>query len=347
MEYFFSLDELSDEIIRVLILSFLGFAIATLITPIYTTLAYNYKFWKRPREEALTGEKASVFSKLHKAKHQRQIPTMAGLITIASVVAVSLMFNWTREQTWLPVAALVGAGGVGFIDDLINIRGVGRGIAGLNSKIKLGLITAVATIGAWYFFSKLGYDSFHIPFPNTDLTVGWLLIPIFIFVVVSTANAVNITDGLDGLAGGLLVSAFGAFGIIAFMQTNYGIAAFCMTIVGALLSYVWFNIYPARFFMGDVGSFALGTALGVVAMLTDTLMLLPVIGLVFVLEAGSSLAQLISKKVFGRKLFVVAPVHHHFEAQGWPETKVTMRFWIIGQVMAVLGVLLALIGGHI
>jgi len=166
-------------------------------------------------------------------------------------------------------------------------------------------------------------------------------------VVVATANAVNISDGLDGLAGGLLVSAFGAFGIIAFMQTNYGIATFCLTIVGALLSYVWFNIYPARFFMGDVGSFALGTALGVVAMLTDTLMLLPVIGIVFVVEAGSSLIQLVSKQLFGRKLFIVAPVHHHFEAQGWPETKVTMRFWIIGQVMAVLGVLLALIGGHI
>ena len=178
--------------------------------------------------------------------------------------------------------------------------------------------------------------------------IGWLLIPLFILVVVSAANAVNITDGLDGLAGGLLTSAFTAIGLIALLQGNFGIAGFAMTIVGALLAYVWYNIYPARFIMGDVGSFALGASLGVLAMLTDTLVLLPVIGLVFVLETGSAIIQILSKKFRnGKKVFKVAPLHHHLEAMGWPEAKVTMRFWVIGQVAAVIGVILALVGGHI
>lgn len=342
----YHLSSLTDELVTVFILSFLGLALATLITPIYTTLAYRYKFWKKPRNNAITGEKASVFSRLHAAKHKRNIPTMAGVITLLAVAAVTVGFNWSREQTWLPLAAMAGAGLVGLVDDIINIRGLKPGIAGLRSSFKFGLITLVAGVGAWYFYSKLGYDSIQVTFDG-QLHLGWLLIPIFTFVVVATANAVNISDGLDGLAGGMLVSAFTAFGIIAFLQGHYGIAGFCLTMVGALISYVWFNIFPARFFMGDVGSFAFGTALGVVAMLTDTLMLLPVIGGVFVLEAGSSLLQIMSKKIRGRKIFLSAPIHHHFEASGWPETKVTMRFWLVSQVLAVIGIVLAIVGGHV
>ncbi len=195
-------------------------------------------------------------------------------------------------------------------------------------------------------YYKLGYTSIYLPVYG-DLSIGWLLIPLFILVVVSTSNAVNISDGIDGLAGGLLINAYAAFGVIALFQGNYGIAGYCFTVVGALLAYVWFNIAPARFVMGDVGSFALGTSLGVVAMLTDTLVLLPLIGLVFVLEAGSSLLQITSKKLFHRKIFIAAPIHHHFEAQGWPKTKVTMRFWVIGQTVAVIGVVLALTTGFI
>jgi phospho-N-acetylmuramoyl-pentapeptide-transferase len=154
------------------------------------------------------------------------------------------------------------------------------------------------------------------------------------------------TDGLDGLAGGLAATAFGAYAIIALIERKYGISGFCMTIVGGLLSYTWFNIYPARFFMGDVGSFALGTALGVVAMLTDTVLLLPVIAFVFVAEAGSVAIQLTSKKLRnGKKVFLSSPIHHHFEALGWPETKVTMRAWVVGQMAAILGVILFILGG--
>lgn len=184
-----------------------------------------------------------------------------------------------------------------------------------------------------------------MPLTDIDLQLGLWIIPLFVFAVVATANAVNISDGLDGLAGGLAASAFGVYAVIALIEARYGVAGFCMTVLGALLSYTWFNIFPARFFMGDVGSFALGTALGVVAMLTDTVLLLPLIGIVFVAEAGSSLLQIASKKLRGgKKIFLVAPIHHHFEAAGWPETKVTMRFWVIGQVAAVLGLMVFLLG---
>ena len=336
----------SQELASGLLLAFLGFALAMFFTPIYTSLAYKYKFWKKQRTASTTGETAKVFQKLHAAKHTRHIPTMAGIITVLSVVIATVVFNMSREQTWLPLVAMVGAGAVGLLDDIINIRGVGQGVAGLNSRLKLLLITVVALIGGWYFYSKLGYDSIHVPFVG-EWVLGIWLIPLFTFVVVATANAVNISDGLDGLAGGLLSIAFGAYGVIAFMQGNVGIAGFCVTLLGALLSYVWFNIYPARFFMGDVGSFALGTALGVVAMLTNTLTLLPIIGLVFVAEAGSSLIQILSKKFLHRKIFISAPVHHHLEAIGWPEVKVTMRFWVIGAVSGVAGIIIALVGGYI
>jgi phospho-N-acetylmuramoyl-pentapeptide-transferase len=208
------------------------------------------------------------------------------------------------------------------------------------------MITVMGRVLGWFFYSRLGATSIDIPFLGV-LVLGWGIVPLFAFAVVATSNAVNISDGLDGLAGGLLSVSYLAFGIIALFQTQFFLAGFCFTVVGALLSYLWFNIYPARFFMGDVGSFALGTSLGVVAMLTNTLFLLPIIGMVFVAEAGSSLIQIISKKLFHKRVFVSAPIHQHLEASGWPETKVTMRFWIISVVAAFMGVLMALAGGSI
>jgi phospho-N-acetylmuramoyl-pentapeptide-transferase len=338
------LEQLTKEATTIFALSFITFCVAMLLTPVYTFFAYRYKLWKRKRTHSTTGEVLEVVAKLSTRK--RSVPTMAGLIVVIAVTLVTLLFNLDRQQTWLPLAALLGGAVVGLIDDIINVRGNGEGVAGLRAPIKFALITLVAAVGAWFFYYKLGYTTIHIPF-GADVSLGWVLIPLFILVVVSTSNAVNISDGLDGLAGGLLTSAFGAFGIIAALQGNFGIAAFCLTVVGALLAYVWFNIPPARFFMGDVGSFSLGTSLGVVAMLTNTLFLLPIIGLVFVAEAGSSVIQIFSKKVFHRKVFISAPVHHHLEANGWEKTKVTMRFWVIGQVCAALGVILALAGGYI
>lgn len=338
-------EEFINQITITFLLSFAAFLLGMLLTPIYTYFAYRYKFWKKSRATSTTGEALNVIAKLRQ-KRKTPFPTMAGIIILVSVTIVTLLFNLDRQQTWLPLAALLGGGLVGLIDDIINVRGSGLGVAGIRAPIKFAMITIVAAIGAWFFYDKLGYTSIHIPFAG-DLILGWLLIPLFILVVVSTGNAVNISDGMDGLSGGLLLSAFTAFGVIAAAQGNFGIAGFCFTIVGALLAYVWFNIPPARFQMGDVGSFALGTSLGVVAMLTNTLFLLPIIGLLFVLEAGSSLIQITSKKIFHRKVFTAAPIHHHLEADGWPKTKVTMRFWIIGQVCAAVGIFLALAGGHI
>ena len=341
-----TLESMTTDLIHVFLLSIGAFLFAMFLTPIYTFFAYRYKFWKQQRSTSTDGKKLEVFTKLHAAKFRRNIPTMAGIIGVFSIAAITLLFNLDRAETYLPLAALVGGGIVGLIDDIINVRGLGGGVGGLRSGMKFTMITLIGVVLGWFFYTKLGIDSFHVPFVG-EVTIGWLIVPLFTFAVVATGNAVNISDGLDGLAGGLLAISFSTFGVIALLQGNSMMAGFCFTVVGALLSYLWFNIHPARFFMGDVGSFAFGVALGVVAMLTDTLLLLPVIGLVFVMEAGSSLIQILSKKFFKKKIFISAPVHHHLEAIGWPETKVTMRFWVIGCVVAFTGFVLAIAGGHI
>ena len=334
---------LTQNFLILLVQASLGFGVAIALTPVYTYFAFKLKLWKQIRDTATTGEKATVFARLHAAKHKRNIPTMAGIVTVIAISAVTLLTNWSRNQTYLLVFGLISAGSIGLIDDIINIRGSGKGVAGLRSTIKFLLIMVIAVIGALYFYYRLKYSLIHIPAVG-DFEIGILYIPLFVLVIVSTSNAVNITDGLDGLSGGLLAASFGAFGIIALAQGNIGIAGFCLATVGAVLAYTWFNIFPARFFMGDIGSFALGTALGVVAMLTNSVFVIPIIGFVFVMEAGSSLVQIISKKLFKRKIFISAPLHHHLEAIGWPETKVTMRLWIIGAVCAGLGVMIGLVG---
>jgi phospho-N-acetylmuramoyl-pentapeptide-transferase len=331
----------------VLTLGFMGFAISMILTPVYTKFAFKYQWWKRPRLDTVSGEKAVVFQKMHAEKHKRNIPTMAGIIGLTALSAVTILLNLDRGQTWLPLAAALGAGGVGLLDDVINLKGNGSGTAGLNFKIKLLLTSIIAAALSYWFVYKLGYSAVHIPFGGDISLAAPVMFVGFIFVILATANAVNITDGLDGLAGGLLVTAFASFTLIAFLQGNFGIAGFCLTLVGVLLSYLWFNIFPARFFMGDIGSFAFGTALAVVAIMLNSILLIPVVGLLFVVEVSSVVVQLFSKKIFKKKVFLSAPIHHHFEAKGWPETKVTMRFWVLGQVSGVLGLLVAVLGGHL
>ena len=338
--------KLTNDLTWVFALSVGTFFLSMLLTPVYTHLAYKYKFWKKQRTTSTTGEKLTVFNKLHAEKFKRNIPTMAGIIFVTSIAVITVAFNLNRGQTWLPLAALVGGGFVGLLDDFINVKGNGSGVAGLRSSLKFAMITALGIVLGWFFYAKIGAVAVHIPFLG-NLTLGWLMVPLFTFAVVATGNAVNISDGLDGLAGGLVAISYGAFGIIAILQSQLILAGFCFTVAGSLLSYLWFNICPARFMMGDVGSFALGASLGVVAMLTNTLFLLPIIGILFVVEAGSSLIQIFSKKVFKRKIFISAPFHQHLQASGWPETKVTMRFWVIAVVAAFIGVLLALAGGNI
>lgn len=337
---------LVGDVTQIFLLSAGAFLLAMALTPFYTFLAYRYRFWKKQRTTSTNGELLEVFSKLHANKFRRNIPTMAGVIGVVTIAVITLAFNLDRGETWLPLAALIGGAIVGLIDDVINLRSDGHGVAGLRSSIKFTMIVAIGLVLGWYFFTKIGIDTVQIPFVGA-IAIGWLIVPLFAFVVTATANAVNISDGLDGLAGGLLALSFAAFGVIALFQNQLILAGFCFTVIGALMSYLWFNIYPARFFMGDVGSFAFGVTLGVIAILTNSLLLLPIIGILFVIEAGSSLLQMTSKKFFKKKIFISAPIHHHLEAIGWPEAKVTMRFWVIGCIAASFGVMLALAGGHI
>ncbi|HVW67120.1 MAG TPA: phospho-N-acetylmuramoyl-pentapeptide-transferase [Candidatus Peribacteraceae bacterium] len=213
---------------------------------------------------------------------------------------------------------------------------------GLGVMPKLLSLLILSFIGALWFYYKLGINGIHIPYVG-DVFLGLWYIPIFMFIVVGTANAVNITDGLDGLAGGLLVIAFGAFGILAYLHGLYLLSAFCGVCVGAIAAFLWHNVPPALFFMGDTGSLALGGTLAVIAMMTDQALILPLIGFVFVVETLSVIMQLLSKKFRnGKKIFKAAPIHHHFEALGWGESKVTMRLWIVGSFAALLGIIIGL-----
>ena len=339
------LDDINKSMGYELILALGSFLLAMFLTPIYTNFAYKHKLWKRQKTVDVTGKQLTVMNKLHKDKIKRHFPTMAGVIMLVTVPVVLIATNCLdRGQTWLPIAAFVGGGLIGFVDDVLNLFGKSS-VAGLRAPVKFAMISALGLFLGWFFAVKLGWTAVMVPFvgPVQIGIIGMILL--FAFAVVATGNAVNISDGLDGLAGGLSMLAYGSYGVIALLQEQWHLAGFCFIVLGALLSYIWFNVYPARFMMGDTGSFALGAGLGVVAMMTNSFLLLPVIGGLFVIEAGSSLIQIISKKVFHRKIFISAPLHHHLQAKGWEESKVTMRFWVIGGVLAMLGVFLAMGGG--
>ncbi|MBN1325717.1 phospho-N-acetylmuramoyl-pentapeptide-transferase [Candidatus Falkowbacteria bacterium] len=339
-------------IIKIFFFAALAFILAILWTPGLTYFLYKYKLGKNIRD----GESAPIMSNLH--AHKAGTPTMGGILVWVTVLALALVtyylakftdsvilekFNFlTRSQTLLPLGALVAAALVGLLDDILNVRGIGPKGGGMQMRYKLLIYTAIALIGAFWFFFKLDWDLIHLPFIG-DFQISWWYIPLFVFIIVATSNAVNITDGLDGLAGGLLASSFAAFGIIAFTQGRYDLATFCGVITGALLAFLWFNIPPARFFMGDTGAMGLGVTLGIIAMLTNCVFILPIICLPFVLETLSVIIQMCSKRLFKRKVFLSAPLHHHLEAKGWPECKIVMRFWLVGMVTAVIGVILSLV----
>jgi phospho-N-acetylmuramoyl-pentapeptide-transferase len=341
------LDSISGEMFYNLILALGAFLLAMFLTPIYTFFAYKYKFWKKQKKTTLTGDALPVVTKLHAHKFKRVFPTMAGVIGLITVGVVTWICNMDRGQTLLPLAGFIGGGVIGLVDDAINIFGSGKGAAGLRAPVKFAMMIALGLALGWFMAIKLEWTSVMIPFVGAWNigVVGFILL--FAFAVVATSNAVNISDGLDGLAGGLSLIAYGAFGVIALFQGQWMLAGFCFTVVGWLLSYVWFNVPPARFMMGDTGSVALGAGLGVVSMMTNSIFLLPIIGVMFVIEAGSSLLEIFWKKVFGHKLFIAAPIHHHFEAKGWGEAKIVMRFWVIAGIFAIIGVFLAAAGGII
>lgn len=340
-------------IIKILFLSTLAFIFTFLFTPALTHFLYKYNLGKKIRSNGET----PVFTKMH--AHKAGTPTMGGILIWGTVLFFCLLFFYlpkifsgdilnglnflSRSETLLPLGALVATALVGLFDDWLDVRGRGiLGGGGLNIKHRLFIYTIIAIIGAWWFYFKLNWTVLHIPFWG-NFEIGWWYIPFFIFVIVATSFSVNEIDGLDGLAGGTLLASFSAFGVIAFVMGRYDLAAFCGVIVGALLAFIWFNIMPARFYMGDTGAMSLGVTLGVIAMLTNYVLLLPIIGFLFVVEALSVIIQISSKKFFGKKVFLSAPIHHHFEAQGWQEPKIVMRFWVISGVTAVLGLLLFLL----
>lgn len=344
-------------IIKVLLLSASAFIFAVLWTPLLTHYLYKYQMGKKIRSNGST----PIFTKLH--AHKTGTPTMGGILVWLTVLIFALVFYYlgkylpfdifrqlnflSRSQTLLPLGALVATALVGLVDDWLDAKGKGiLGGGGLKVKHRLLIYTIIAVIGAWWFYFKLDWDIFHVPFLG-DFSLGWPYILIFILVLVSTAFSVNQTDGLDGLAGGALLLAFASFGVIAFSIGKYDLAAFCGVIVGALLAFLWFNIAPARFFMGDTGAMSLGITLGVIAMLTNSALTLPIIGLVFVIESLSSIIQVLSKKTRGKKIFLSSPIHHHFEALGWPETKIVMRFWVIAGVSAAVGLIVFLLDKNV
>jgi len=337
-------------VLKIFILAVVSFTLSFVLTPAWSGFLYRYKLGKNIRDAA----DAPIMVALHAKKVGT--PTMGGVLiwfpvtfialSAAAMAALNPALGWfnflSRSGTWLPLFALVASALVGLVDDYWNVKRIGPKGGGLRMRHRLLLYAAIAAVGAWWFFAKLDWSIVHIPFGgNFDL--HWLFIPFFILVIVATSFSVNETDGLDGLAGGLLAVAFAAFGAIAFYAGKYDLAVFCGVIVGALTSFLWFNVNPARFFMGDTGAMSLGVTLGIVAFLLNQVWLLLIIGFVFVLESLSVIIQQLSKKIRHKKVFFSTPLHHHFEAQGWPEQKVVMRFWIIGIITAVCGLALALL----
>lgn len=341
------------DIIKIFFLTTLAFLVAVLCTPLLTHFLFKYKLGKNIRDEA----SAPIMAKLHAAK--AGTPSMGGIIIWATVLVLALVFHYgyalfgggffgtftflNRGETLLPLGALVASALVGLVDDYWNVRRMGPKGGGLRMRHRLLLYTLIAAVGAWWFTYKLDWDLLRVPFVGS-FNIGWWYVPAFIFVIVATSFSVNETDGLDGLAGGTLLFAYAAYAAIAFMQGKFDLAAFCGAIVGALLAFLWFNINPARFFMGDTGAMSLGVTLGIVAMLTNTALILPVIGIVFVLESLSVIVQLTSKRLRGgKKIFLSTPIHHHFEAIGWSEPKIVMRAWIIAAVSSAFGLVLAMV----
>ncbi len=286
---------------------------------------------------------------------------IAAISTIIVVLGLALWFGWFQSLLLVPFAGRPNLGVIGLlcILGLLMIALLFLGLSGAlvndvlhrfvmreGKKRGLGVLPKITSllllsfiVAAWFYF-KDGYDSVQVPFFGT-IIVGWWYVPLAMFTIIGTANAVNVTDGLDGLAGGLLVIAFGAFGALAFVQGLTVLAGFCAITAAAIAAFLWHNVPPALFFMGDTGALPLGGALAVIALMTNQLLLLPIIGAVFVIEMLSVIIQLTSKKLRGgKKIFRAAPIHHHFEALEWGESKVTMRLWIIGGFCAMLGVII-------
>ncbi len=325
------------RIIAVLIIAFIA---ALTITPFVINFLKRLHAGKQIR----VSKDTPIFSSLHRKKEGTL--TMGGMIiwlTVFLLMAGFLLldklfdgfwgyFNFIdRAQTYLPLAAFFIAAALGFFDDVMGVLRVGDKGGGMRISHKMIIYLCLAIVGAWWFYSKLEWREISVPFVG-NFEIGFWYIPIFIFIIMASAFSANETDGLDGLWGGVSLFIFAALLVISFALGRFDLAAMIGAILGALLAFLWFNIYPARFFMGDTGAMALGITIGVIAMLTNTVLLLPIFAIVPVMESGSVIVQTFYKKYLKRKFFLSTPIHHHFEACGWPESQVTMRFWIISVI---------------
>jgi phospho-N-acetylmuramoyl-pentapeptide-transferase len=335
------------QVTRILSLSALSFIVAMALTPVLLKLLYKYNIGKQIRSEG-----APVFNSLHQKKEGT--PTMGGILIWATTGIIALVF-WllslifdstfeylnfvSRSQTYLPLFSLIVAALIGFADDLLGVFKIGPKGGGLRVSHKLIVFAIIALIGALWFYFKLDWNIIRIPLLG-DISIGFWYIFVFMFVIIATAFSSNETDGLDGLAGGVMLFAYLALGVVAFVQGKYDLAAFTGVVSGSLVAFLWFNIYPAKFFMGDTGAMALGITLGILVMLTNTALLLPFFGFILVVESLSVIIQMLSKKIRHKKVFLSAPIHHHFEALGWPETRITMRFWILSALFTVIGIVI-------
>ncbi|MEZ4104602.1 MAG: hypothetical protein R3B60_04955 [Candidatus Paceibacterota bacterium] len=346
-------------IIKVLLPAVISFVIGILITPIITNYLYKYKVWKKEGgKKSIDGREAVEFNRL-KAEEETKTPRMGGIVIWASVlVAITILyllalfadgifselFFLSRSQTWIPFSVLFIGAALGLLNDFYDVQHGGKGV---RLSIRLILISALATAIGWWFYSKLGVTTIGIPFAS-PLELGILIIPFFILLT-NALYASGVIDGIDGLSGGVFAIIFSAYSGVAILQSQYDLAAFCALVTGAILAFLWFNIPPARFWMTETGSMALTLTLAVVVLMTDQLVggygvsLLPIIGFLLVVTVLSNIIQLGYRKITGQKFFKIAPLHHHFEAIGWPSYKVTMRYWIIGMICAALGLILATI----
>ena len=347
------------NLIKIFLPTTVAFFLGLFFTPIATHFFYKYKMWKKYSRSAITTT-SSDFSKIHNEKDELRTPRVGGIIIWVSVLATVIIFYFlsvlfpsesssginflSRNQTFLPLFTLLAGSLIGLLDDLIQIYGTGRFARDDKSwrKWKVFIVVLMSfLIGVWFFY-KLGMVSFYVPFRG-EVYLGVLIIPFFIIVALATFSG-GVIDGIDGLSGGVLASIFAAYSAIAYANNQIDLAAFSGVITGAILAFLWFNIPPARFYMGETGIMGLTITLATLAFLTDSVLILPIVALPLVITSLSVILQTVSKKLRGgKRLLRLAPIHHHFEAIGWSSYKVTMRFWILSVVFAIIGIILAII----
>lgn len=345
-------------IIKILIPATLAFCIGIVITPILTHYLYKHSAWKKEGgKKALNGTEATEFNKL-KGEDETKTPRMGGIIIWGSVIlnviilyVLGKLFPTTifahldffsREQTWIPLSTLIIGAGIGLLNDFYDIVHGGKG---LKLSVRIVIISMLAGLIGWWFYEKLDVVSIGIPFDGS-LYVGVLIIPFFVLLT-NALYASGVIDGIDGLSGGVFAAIFSSYAGVAIIQSQFEIAALCATIAGAILAFTWFNIPPARFWMTETGSMSLTLTLSVIVLMTDSLgeghgvALLFIIGFPLVVTVASNVLQISYRKITGEKLLKIAPLHHHFEAIGWPSYKVTMRYWIISVICAIFGIIFA------